>query len=1165
MIRKLFFFFLFSSTILHSSFIYASCGNPEGYSCLCEWEEEYCMDTVGAAGCNGTGFYFETTTNDCMRLGDNCRGYWCVDNASHPADIARCIGYNWVVPLIANPGDPCIVAGDGGTDGAWHSAYLCTLSPGYGSCPLCSNSNPDCCGSTDPCCGSTDPCCGSSDPCCGSTDPCCGSTDPFCGKIGKPEDTCTSLGSSANYASGNLFETEEIIRPHSTILPIALIFSYNSLDTAEGPLGRGWTHNYNMQVTKSAYGTLTLREESGKKTYYYWDDGTGRYRPNSSSGDYSSIALRGMGFQLTRKDGTIYRFDPNGRLLSIIDRNYNNISFSYIGNDLTTISDSFGRTIHITYAEGKIVSIIDSSSRVTQIAYDGNGYLSSITDPAGNTRLYTYGVDGKMLSKRDPRGNVTTYAYDENGRVTSATNSSGTKAIEYGNGNSATITERDGGVWTYTYDSRYSVPLEVVGPNNIRTTYVYDDNRHLISQTDSEGNRTSYTYDDYGNILTLTDPMNNTTAYTYDDWGQVMSITDPAGNVTNFTYDYKGNLESVSDPLGNTVNMIYDGDGRLVNLQDAKGKSTYYTYNAVGLLNSTTDPLGNVTIYTYTADDNIASVTDAKNHVLSYDYDSLGRVIQMRDQLENTETYTYDTHDNTLSVTDRKGQTNAYTYDTMNRLILATYADGSSTTYTYDTLGRLTAINDSVSGPITYDYASANCGSCGRGSSNRIIRETTPLGSISYTYDSLGRRTGMTATGQQPVNYTYDANGHLTVVDTFIDGAMASFSISYDALGRRIALTFPNGVTTNYSYDNGNRLLSLEHLNPLNSIFEWIGYAYDANGNRTIVDRPYSTLPASLSVSDIIYNEANQMLTFDAENISYDANGNMTTVTNSCGTSTYSWDVRNRLVGISGFKPDCTTLDASFTYDALGRRIAKTINGKTTRYLYDGIDIVQEIENGQVTVNYVRTLNIDEPLARIESSGTVRYYHADALGSIITLTDETGTEVTEYYYDPFGKVIVSGEISDNPFQYTGRENDGTGLYYYRARYYSAELQRFISEDPILKPGNPNVPFLFPHLLRTPASLHAYNYTENNPVKLTDPSGEFPIQLIPKLISCPKAVKSCLVEASCWGSIDCADEHRDPQECFDRGETEVGSSHQLKKCFKPECKKCMDDLVECGVL
>jgi len=229
----------------------------------------------------------------------------------------------------------------------------------------------------------------------------------------------------------------------------------------------------------------------------------------------------------------------------------------------------------------------------------------------------------------------------------------------------------------------------------------------------------------------------------------------------------------------------------------------------------------------------------------------------------------------------------------------------------------------------------------------------------------------------------------------------------------------------------------------------------------------------------------------------YDENGNLVRVNNGCGATTYTWDVRNRLVGIRGFDAQCSPLSASFKYDALGRRIEKTINGKTTKYLYDGLDIIQEIENGAVSVNYIRTLNIDEPLARIKADGTVRYYQQDALGSVIALTDENGVVKTTYSYDPYGNVTISGEPSDNPFQYTGRENDRTGLYYYRARYYSPELQRFISEDPILRPMNsqcsglstaPSINWIVPSLIRKPENFNGFIYTRNSPINFRDPSG-----------------------------------------------------------------------------
>lgn len=91
---------------------------------------------------------------------------------------------------------------------------------------------------------------------------------------------------------------------------------------------------------------------------------------------------------------------------------------------------------------------------------------------------------------------------------------------------------------------------------------------------------------------------------------------------------------------------------------------------------------------------------------------------------------------------------------------------------------------------------------------------------------------------------------------------------------------------------------------------------------------------------------------------------------------------------------------------------------------------------------------------------------------MIALTDVSGASMTQYAYDPFANVSAMGDASDNPFQYTGRENDGTGLNYYRARYYSPSLQRFINEDPIGLRGG----------------INKFAYVGNNPINRTDAKG-----------------------------------------------------------------------------
>jgi len=163
---------------------------------------------------------------------------------------------------------------------------------------------------------------------------------------------------------------------------------------------------------------------------------------------------------------------------------------------------------------------------------------------------------------------------------------------------------------------------------------------------------------------------------------------------------------------------------------------------------------------------------------------------------------------------------------------------------------------------------------------------------------------------------------------------------------------------------------------------------------------------------------------------------------------------------------------ATFQYDALGRRISKTINGVTTGHLYDGQDIIAEIAGGAVSAPYLRSLNVDEPFVRQTVTGN-EYYHTDALGSALALSSTAGATAVSYSYEAFGKTTITGS-STNPFQYTGRENDGTGLYYYRTRYYSPQYHRFLSEDPIR------------------ADISLYAYAGNRPLVASDPFGLYTV-------------------------------------------------------------------------
>jgi RHS repeat-associated protein len=443
---------------------------------------------------------------------------------------------------------------------------------------------------------------------------------------------------------------------------------------------------------------------------------------------------------------------------------------------------------------------------------------------------------------------------------------------------------------------------------------------------------------------------------------------------------------------------------------------------------------------------NLLSVTDARSNAINYAYDNMDRVQTRTDPLTRASSYQYNNNGSVKQITDRKNQVTNYTYDALERLTQVTYADASTTSYTYDGGSRLTQITDSLSGTISYTYDDLD----------RVASEATPQGTVSYTYDALGRRASMSVPGQSTVNYTYDNANRLTQITQ----GSSTVSFAYDAGSRTTSQTLPNGVVTEYSYDDASRLVGLTYRKGAN-ILGNVTYEYDAAGRRTRIGGSLASTGLPQAVSTTSYNAANHQTGFGSQTLSYDNNGNLT----SDGANTFTWNARNQLVSMSG-----PGLTASFQYDALGRRRSKTINGNTLSFLYDGLNIVQEQSGGSAFGNML-TGGVDQFFSRTDAGGTVTPL-ADALGSVVGQTDVAGNIQTQYTYEPFGNTVTSGVANANSQKYTGREDDGTGLYFYRARYYSPALQRFITEDPIGLLGG----------------INSYAFVDNNPLCFSDPLG-----------------------------------------------------------------------------
>jgi RHS repeat-associated protein len=825
-------------------------------------------------------------------------------------------------------------------------------------------------------------------------------------------------------------------------------------------------HGRALSFSYDAFGRVSRVEDSagGQTTFSY--DGSGQKL--SETGPEGTVSyLYDAGHRITRityPNGAekIYEYDGQGRTILASDENDNNKKFYQYFSSNTVVTDALGhQTVYHSTGSGglsRINRIIDAEGGETRFEYDLNFNMTKRIDPAGRATIFTYDAQGNATSIIDPAGRTT----------------------------------------ALTFNSQFNQATSVVDPR---------------------GKTTSLGYDAHGNLTQVQDAGGQLTQMSYDAGGHVTSSQDPLGKVTSFNYD-DGDLTSVTDPLNRTTNMVRDAYSRVTQNTDPKGKATHFEYDAAGNLTKVVDAIGGQTRYTYGAGRDgklLASVTDAKNHVTSFTYDPQGRMTSVTNALNQTKTFTYDKKGNLTSTHDAKGQTITYAYDGLDRLVTKTTPEGAMT-YEYDPVGNLTKVihyNGSVI-ETSYDV------------SNRVTqtKQTIPglaqTFIIGYGYDNNGNRTSMT-TPWGSFSYVYDDLNRLTRI-TNPQGQI--FDFAYDALGRRKELAYPNGVTAFYNYDAAGQLLELSHRRLADSTtVAFAAYVYDAAGNRTQMTDPAgahaygydnlhrltsATHPAGSSVTienetfaydgvgnrtsdaaatGYVYDAANRLQENSLYEFTHDANGNLTSATGKLSnqTTTYSYDSENKLTSVE--LPSGVTV--SFKYDGQGRRIEKssgTLVSQITRYIYDNEDILSTFDGaGNQVVLITHGPGIDEPLFIRRTNLPSLVVHADALGSIRAYTSSTtATSVIERIeYDAFGTpafmsggTLANESLTGTGYAFTGREWDSEiGLHFYRERYLS-KSGGFLSEDPAYSPIDG----------AERGSSSNFQYSYNNPLKFTDPSG-----------------------------------------------------------------------------
>ncbi|MDH3976782.1 MAG: hypothetical protein OEV42_21175, partial [Deltaproteobacteria bacterium] len=611
----------------------------------------------------------------------------------------------------------------------------------------------------------------------------------------------------------------------------------------------------------------------------------------------------------------------------------------------------------------------------------------------------------------------------------------------------------------------------------------------------------SRSYDGAGNVLTITDEEGKITSYTYDKENRETSVTF-ASETTNKEYDALGNITLVTKPLGNTRTMAYDAFNRLTEVSEG----------------------GLVTKYAFDKNSNVTFQMDALGRRVKYEYDALNRKVKHIQPGNIVTSYGYDAEGNLTAMTDAKGQVFGYVYDKLNRQTEANYPDVATPYMTplktvtgYDANNNVTTITESkhdVDGVTVTDLTENVYDDF-----DRLTSSTQRGVTVSYGYDNNGNRTSV-STAAGTTAYAYDNRNRIATATA--DTLLTSYG--YYADGKKDTVTYPNGTDVKYIYHPTNRVASIvNQVTADSSVISSYNYDYDSNGNRTLqvevqngvsetttysyddLDRMTEyTLTSGADVTVTSYTfegynrkteelsvngsaTASKTYTYDALDrltsvvdsingksisYSYDLNGNMLTKTDSLDSAAnmnFEYDALNRLVKTT----QATDTQGLYEYNADGLRVRHRLSERgDVDYYYDGNSIIEErnAADGSLLAHY----RYADRLLSLNTELGTQYYHHDALGSTVNLTDNSGVVKVSYSLDPWGHIRNQVGSSINRQIFTGQEHDEqTGLIYFGARYYDAETARFISQDTYLGEYG------------TPPSLHRYLYAYSNPTVYID--------------------------------------------------------------------------------
>ncbi len=847
-------------------------------------------------------------------------------------------------------------------------------------------------------------------------------------------------GKPVNCASGNQTEEQTDLVLGGRGPSLYLTRSYNSQGAAEakeaGAWGYGWSGPYGSHLEFNAEsGMVTVVQENGATANFNLEGG--EYVPDAWI--LATLGKEGESYVFTLPNLEELKFNSEGKLTEVRDRNGNAITLSYESGKLTKVKDAAGRELVFAYTGAQVTSVEDPMGHKVKYAYESSN-LISVTLPGEETPRWKFKYDAshQLTEMTDGRGGVTKTEYDEENRVIKQTDAM-ERVIKWeygesGGNRTTTITEPNGSTTFETFNeageplevikaqgtsleqkttSEYNEAYELVKATDAlghSTTFEYNENGDLTLEKNAEGNEKKWTYNANHDIETETTPKGETTTYKRDVHGNVEAIerpapggttqkttfkyaengdleseTDPLGRETKFEYDSYGNVKAEINPVGDKTTSTYDKDGHVIAMVSPRGNEegakasefeTKTELDAQGRPIKVTDPLGHEAKSAYDKNGNLESTTDALGHTTKYTYDAENEQTKVEMANGNTTETAYDSTGQVKSRTTGNGYTTKYEHDALGQLTETIDPLERKTKQEYDAVGNLKKTEDALGRTVTYSYDAAN-----RLKEVNYSEEATH--DVTYEYDKDGNVTKM-VDGTGTTTKEYDQLGRLTEVK---NGAKEVVKYKYDLGNQQTEIVYPNGETVKRAFDKAGRM---------EKITDWLGkettFAYNRNSQVKA-----TTFPAETSnVDEYAYNKADQLTEVSIKKKA-----------EVLASMTYTRDKIGQIEKAveTGFPK---VPEYKYEYDARNR-LTKS-NG--TLFEYDKANNVTKI--APATYTYDKADQI-----ATASTGTFEY---NKLGQRIKETP-TGGSATTFSYDQAGNLTASkGPEIENTFQY-----DGTGL------------------------------------------------------------------------------------------------------------------------------------------